>query len=92
MESSINTALFCLKNLGWSIIPIKTKTKLPLVSWKEFQTRRPTEEEIKTWWLQYPDAGIAVVTGKISNLIIVDIDPLHGGSNEAFKKNRYYLR
>jgi len=33
-----------------------------------------TEEEIKTWWHQWPDAQIGVVTGKISNLVVIDID------------------
>ena len=58
---------------GWSVIPIGNNKK-PLVSWKEFQKRCATPEEIKAWAQQYPDMNIAVVTGKISGIVVVDIE------------------
>lgn len=73
--------------LYWSIIPVDSKTKKPLVkSWKEYQLRLPTEDEIKSWYTQFPDAGVAIVTGKKSNLVVFDIDPRHGGTDELFKQ------
>jgi len=62
------------RKLGWSVIPIRPKDKLPLIKWGEFQKRIATEEEIKGWLLKWPDANIAVVTGKISNLVVMDFD------------------
>jgi hypothetical protein len=58
---------------GFSVIPMG-KAKVPFVKWAEFETRLPTEDEIRKWWDRWPEAGIAVVTGKISNLTVVDFD------------------
>jgi replicative DNA helicase len=48
--------------------------KVPLVPWKEYQNRRPTEAEVRDWFTKWPDANIAIVTGKISNLVVFDLD------------------
>src|SRR5580700_6276428 len=37
------------------------------------------ETTIRQWWRKYPRANIGVATGRISNLIVVDIDPHHDG-------------
>jgi hypothetical protein len=67
------SALWYVKNMNWSVIPIG-KDKKPLVKWEEFQKRKPTEEEINNWWKAYPNANIGIVTGKVSNLAVLDID------------------
>lgn len=58
---------------GLSIIPVG-KDKRPLIKWLEFQERKATEDELKTWLQTFADMQLGCVTGKISNLIIVDID------------------
>lgn len=65
---------------GWSVIPCTPKDKRPLVRWQEYQTRRPTEDEVRAWWTANPNASIAIVTGKISGLAVVDVDPGRGGT------------
>jgi putative DNA primase/helicase len=60
-------------SLNWSIIPIDI-TKKPYFSWKSQQTTRATVEQIERWQKQYNPAAWAVVTGSISNLIILDGD------------------
>jgi replicative DNA helicase len=77
---------------GLSIIPVKSpamvwnsqspedlvrQCKVPLVSWKEFQNRRPTEQEVESWFNQWPDANIGIVTGKISGVVVFDLDSDH---------------
>lgn len=65
---------------GFSVIPVG-KDKRPLLSsWKEFQTRKATEAELKSWWTKWPEANIGIVTGKISGITVVDVD-LHKGAN-----------
>ena len=62
-------------NFGLSVIPLMHSSKRPaLDSWVEFQQRRPTLTEIETWWQNGTDKGIAIVCGKVSNLIVLDID------------------
>ena len=68
---------------GWSVIPVVLVDgkKRPLVAWKEYQGRLPTEKEIRTWWGEkWPHAGIAVVCGPISGVYVLDVDPRNGGS------------
>jgi len=54
------------------------------VRWLAFQQRRPTEAEIRTWWRRWPDSNIIVLTGEISGIVAIDVDPRHGG-DEAIK-------
>ena len=63
------------RKLGYSVIPIMEKGKIPVIkSWKEYQNRLPDEKEILQWWQDFPAANIAIITGKISKLTIVDVD------------------
>jgi hypothetical protein len=58
---------------GFSVIPVG-KIKKPFVKWEEFQKRRATDDEVKSWWSRWPDANIGIVTGAISGLSVIDID------------------
>lgn len=65
---------------GWSVIPVRARAKVPLVRWEAYQSRRASEVEIEAWFQQWPDANVGVVTGEVSNLVVLDVDPQHGGS------------
>lgn len=70
---------------GWSIFPVGVDKK-PLVEWKQYQDHKPTPDELTQWSKQFPNANIGLITGKLSGVIAVDIDPRHGGTDEAFKE------
>ena len=73
-NSMLNNALEYLDQ-GFSVIPVKQADKKPYLStWKEFQTRHPTEGEVERWWTAWPNANIAIITGKISGVFVVDAD------------------
>lgn len=59
---------------GWSVIPITPETKRPCIKWQEFQTRQPSEEEIIDWFDRFPGAQLALVTGEVSGVVVVDCD------------------
>ncbi len=59
---------------GFSVIPIRSGDKKPLIEWAEYQKRLPTEAEVRQWWAQWPDANIGVVTGAISGIVVIDIE------------------
>jgi hypothetical protein len=42
-------------------------------------TRAATPAEIEAWWARWPDANVGVVTGWVSALVVLDIDPRHEG-------------
>ena len=69
----LNAALMYSK-VGFSVIPLRPKEKLPLFPWSEFQKRRASEDEIKKWWSDYPSANIGLVTGTVSGIAVVDLD------------------
>ncbi|MGE3841736.1 MAG: bifunctional DNA primase/polymerase, partial [Vicinamibacterales bacterium] len=64
---------------GLSVIPIPrpgvspgADGKVPAIAWKAFQTRRATEAELRRWFAY--DQNVAIVTGAISGLVVVDAD------------------
>jgi len=64
---------------GWSILPLRARDKRPLLGWEPLQSLRPSAGQVSDWFKRWPDANIGIVTGEISNLIVLDIDPAHGG-------------
>ncbi len=73
----MNNKLLCeaikYLDLGFSIIPVG-QDKKPLIQWKEFQERKPTIEELEKWFANPSATGIAIITGKISDLIVLDAE------------------
>jgi hypothetical protein len=65
---------------GWSVIPIETCGKRPLIAWRGYQLRRATHDEVLAWFRRWPTANIAIVTGAVSGLVVLDLDPAHGGT------------
>ena len=64
--------------LGWSVIPIEARGKRPLIRWQVHQYRTAAVAEIAEWFQHWPDANLAVVTGIVSGLVVLDLDPRHG--------------
>tara|TARA_Y100000593_G_scaffold50371_1_gene94908 strand:+ start:1511 stop:3730 length:2220 start_codon:yes stop_codon:yes gene_type:complete len=60
-----------LSVLPWAYI---NGSKRPALRWKELQTRRLTDQEINNWWREHPAHNVGVVTGAISNLVVLDAD------------------
>jgi len=73
-----DAALDCLDR-GWSPIPLHPRSKKPSLPWQAFQTRHAAPAEVRSW---PADANLAVVTGAISGLVVVDVDGPEG--QEAF--------
>ena len=59
--------------MGFSVIPLRPGAKLPRIPWEEFKTRRATVDEV-TRWFKGTDNNIAIVTGAISGVAVVDCD------------------
>ena len=53
----------------FSVFPIKFKSKEPAVAWKEFQTRRPTPEELAGWFPDGAEINVGIVTGALSGVV-----------------------
>lgn len=63
---------------GLSVIPVPAPSKFqdgkrPAMPWREYQTRLPTLSEMR-WWFGRAFTNYAVITGKLSGIVVVDID------------------
>lgn len=67
---------YCL--LGWSVVPAAAEGKRALVSWKRWQSQAADVELVDRWWQRWPAANVAVVTGRLSGVVVVDLDVRHG--------------
>jgi len=45
---------------------------------------------IERWWSRWPNANLGVVTGAASGLLVLDIDPRHGGDDALHELERAY--
>jgi len=64
---------------GLSPIPLRQRSKVPLLPWKRYQTERATRDQCMEWDRRFLDPGycpynIGLVTGEVSNLVVVDAD------------------
>jgi len=58
---------------GYSIIPVKPD-KRPLIPWEKYQKEKASPEQIQEWWKKWPSANIGIITGQLSNLLVIDTD------------------
>lgn len=63
---------------GWSIVPCSPNTKVARIKWAQYQERLPEKTSVETWFANEKN-NIALITGKLSGIVVVDIDPRHGG-------------
>ncbi len=64
---------------GWAAVPVEPRGKRPVVPWEPYQRRLPSPAEITAWYARSPRANVGIVTGEGSGLVVLDIDPRHGG-------------
>lgn len=72
MNTFLNAALE-YRARGWSVIPLNPGSKQPAIQWKKFQEEIASEELIARWW-GVPGYNIGIVTGAVSNLVVIDVD------------------
>lgn len=90
-QSILSKALQYAEVDGFSVIPVGLDKRPLLASWKKYQHEKATEGQIKSWWKQFPEANIGIVTGKISGITVVDID-IHKGASAAVFPLTYSVR
>lgn len=75
---------------GWSVVPIEPGGKRPLVAWLALQHHIADAQEIAGWFRRWPDANVGIVTGRVSGIVVVDLDPRHGGQRSLAAFEREY--
>ena len=75
-QELVITALLYVTS-GLSVIPVRPDgSKAPaLKEWKQFQFRRPTEDELQDWFDNDAGYGVAIIGGEVSGcLVVIDFD------------------
>lgn len=69
-------AALAYHSAGLHPIPVEPRGKRPLVKWQEYQDRQPTEDELRSWWNQTPNANVGLAMGR--GTFVVDVDGPEG--------------
>ena len=80
-DKAILQAALRYRSRGWSVIPVIGGSKRPAVRWLAFQEAPAGAAAIRDWFGRWPDANLAIVTGAVSGLVVIDVDPAHGGED-----------
>jgi hypothetical protein len=73
MSENLLQAALSYYKMGFSIFPCLSDKK-PALKWLGFQQERASEDQIRKWWGNGSTSPIAIVTGKISGVVVVDVD------------------
>jgi hypothetical protein len=105
-KSKLECALFYAQKMGWPVVPLfeirdgcctcRLGKKCGRSSGKHPRTQHglndatTDENQIREWWDKWRNANIGVRTGRISGIIVIDVDP-RNGANETSKVRRQEL-
>ena len=60
---------------GWNILPVKPEDKRPyMTNWLQYTRTHASKQTVMNWFSHLAGAGIGVVTGKVSNMVVLDIE------------------
>lgn len=92
-DSKLLSAALDYARRGWAVLPLHSagpggcscRRRKCASAGKHPRTRRGVknattdEETIRLWWYRWPNANVGIATGKKSGLVVLDVDPRHGG-------------
>lgn len=76
-------AAIAYAKLGWAVFPV-ARDKTPLTP-NGFKDATLNEKLIAQWWKKHPTAGIGIATGKLSGIVVLDVDLEKTGADSAMK-------
>jgi len=79
MASSTEQAALDYLARGWSVIPVRERAKRPAIPWQAYLDKLVSGKTLHGWFSHSPDYNVVTVTGALSGVIVLDVDPRHGG-------------
>lgn len=62
-------------DLGWSILPVRPDDKRPyMTNWLQYQKTRADRNLVTSWFSSLSNAGVGLVTGRISGVVVLDVE------------------
>jgi hypothetical protein len=71
-NSTFLSAALAYEAMGYHVIPVAPRQKIPMVRWKDYQEVRPPAAKLRAWWSRTPNANVGLVLGQCR--IAVDLD------------------
>jgi hypothetical protein len=65
---------------GWNVFPINAGEKTPATA-HGLLDATTDPDTIRSWWKDMPDASVGIRCGSASGLVVLDVDPAHGGED-----------
>lgn len=60
---------------GWSILPVKPEEKRPyMTNWLQYTHTKASNSMVENWFRSLTGAGVGAVTGKVSNMVVLDVE------------------
>lgn len=60
---------------GWSVLPVRPEEKRPyMTNWLQYTKTRAPKAMVDSWFTNLAGAGVGVVTGRISNMVVLDVE------------------
>jgi Bifunctional DNA primase/polymerase, N-terminal/Primase C terminal 1 (PriCT-1) len=90
MSGTKNLAsVLALASKGWKLFPQHSGTKHPTIrkGWNTKATDSP--KQLTEWWDALPSANIGVKTGRVSNLLVLDVDGATGAESLRKLEEKY---
>src|SRR3990167_4419679 len=90
LTEEVRSAAKAYRQAGWNVIPLRNYDKNPASAnktWKHLQERLATDEEFEKMFGQKDLTGLGVITGKISNLYVLDEDSYKEGGKAVVRKS-----
>jgi hypothetical protein len=91
MTNEILTTALRFAAQGIVVVPVATDgSKRPGVgSWKQYQERQPTQDELLNWFNNDQVQGLGVITGPISNNLLMIVEPSQLNPNQTYHTQQF---
>ena len=70
------------RDLGWSVVPVSPRSKLPAIAWAKYQDAPATQDELHGWF-SVGGYGVGLVQGAAAGSIVLDFDGEEGHETRA---------
>lgn len=74
-QQEVLKAVLAFHDLGYCPLPVSLGSKSLGGEWKQYQTERPSREQVEKWFSDGKDHNIRIICGEVSgNLVVIDFD------------------
>jgi hypothetical protein len=73
--------ILAYQRAGWSVVPASIERKGGLIPWKHYQQIAAGPKQLAEWQRRFPRCNWALITGRLSGVVVVDIDVRHRGDH-----------